>query len=359
MKVSELLLEKTLIKKSWKVDKVNLQKAINLLNENCKDSLTDIANGVVLWRGMNNIGQVAALDSTGAYRTSKDSNNVYQLAMEASIHMKEIPARSRSFICSNDFYSANSYEAATYAIFPYDGTRIARVERDDVFSVLLPVIHVGISDFSEGFEHDMLNKLKIKANEKGKFTDVKYLDDSLSKYDASIILVLLWLCSDWFTGRNDAHAASTKKTSLQKIINLYNSNPKIVTGKLRRIVPGFLAAGQIVNMYNKNELDVELFTECLLKEISSNSDLSMVFNALANNPNKKFTALSSALMTPKGLDISIVTPGSLTGGDKEHWFSGKCIAVKKSTFFQIIDEMKERKMSVGKSLYQLAGDEYD
>jgi hypothetical protein len=353
MKVSELLLEKTLIKKPWKVDKVNLKKAINLLNENCKDSLTDIANGVVLWRGMNNIGQVAALDSTGAYRTSKDSNNVYQLAMEASIHMKEIPARSRSFICSNYFYSANSHGAATYAIFPYDGTRIARVERDDMFSVRLPVIHVGINTFSEGFEYYMLNKLKIKANEKGKFTDVKYLDDSLSKYDASIILVLLWLFSNWFT------AASTKKTSLQKIINLYDSNSKIVTGKLRRIVPGFLADGRIVNMYNKNELDVELFTECLLKEISSNSDLSMVFNALANNPNKKFTALSSALMTPKGLDISIVTPGSLTSGDKEHWFSGKCIAIKKSMFFQIIDEMKARKMSVGKSLYELAGDEYD
>lgn len=339
MKVSELLLEKTLIKKPWKVDKVTLEDAIKLLNKHCQRSLNDIANGTVLWRGMGSVGKVAALDSTKAYRTSRDSNNLYQVAMEVSDNLKNIPPRSRSFICSNNVDTAESHGKLTYAIFPYDGTTIASIKSDDMFTITLPQTGGGVEDFSNGLQ-ESLERLGIKPNEKKKYTSAKIIDDGLSAHDASIFLYSF----GFDTGM-------LPKRACEMIIKDYN--------QLSRSQTIAISPTYITNAMKRGDLDLALFEKCIRK--NATVDARAILDAMIAAPNKKFTALSSLMMRESTLKITLTQPGSLGNmkKDVECWFSGKCIVIEFKLFLKILLEMQKRNMRVGDSLRELMMSEYD
>ncbi len=325
MKISELLLEKTLIKKKWKVDKVSVKKGINLLNAHCKNSLADIASGRILWRGMNNIGDVAALDSTSTYRTSRDSNNIYQLLMEVSASMKNVPPRTRSFICSSDFSTADTYGASAYAIFPYDGTTIAQSEVDDFFTTGTNNGYTELSDLSAAYG-DYLEQLKIKPDEGSKFINAARLDQELAKHSAEIVFLMGALAAGFLTHEQRA-----------TLVKAYNARSKHKVGLIWDIIPS----------YAKKKLDEKAFAAALGSVITLAVGKKYYKLAVAQ-PSKRFTNLGSVLMSPRALGIKLSVPGSIKADrDVECWFSGKCIAIKKDVFVAIVKEMQKRKMKVG------------
>lgn len=126
----EFLAERVL--KNWEYSDLDEAPAFKLLNTHCLSGLESIANGSVLFRGVHmKYGPYSLIDSSTGVRTSKDTNNFYQLMMDNSAALKEYPSRSKSFICSTSYGSAKSYGDYVYAVFPYDGTKIAVSSKSD------------------------------------------------------------------------------------------------------------------------------------------------------------------------------------------------------------------------------------
>jgi len=339
MKVNELLLEKTLIKKKWRADKVTVSEAIKLLNNNCKSSLTDIAKGVILWRGMRGVGKVAALDSTEAYRTSRDTNNLYQLGMEASSNMKGVPPRSKSFICTTDYTTADNY-GQLYTMFPYDDTPVAGLDTDDIFDIDLKYVTDGVQGFSSMMENTLAT-FNINPDQGDKFTSINKLDRALAAFDSHVVFFIL--CK---------HLYLFPPSFLpQDVADEYNKTAKV---KIRMTTSW---VNQLLRLHDSGKLDTTIFASSVDKVLSaSRAYLSTIRDAMVDNPKNKFTALSSLIFSPDDLEITLTKPGALSqiDGDAECWFSGKCIAINVPLFIEIILEMHKQKIKVGKDLLDFA-----
>ena len=111
------------IVKPWEIETIDVKRAVDLLNLHCKKGLDAITNSGLLYRGFKHDVAVMTINSSKGDRTSRDTNNAYQLMMDLSDSMKDYPSRSKSLICSS-----NLGEAAFYGnpmiIVPYDGTEI-------------------------------------------------------------------------------------------------------------------------------------------------------------------------------------------------------------------------------------------
>lgn len=127
-------LEEAIISK-WDVKDTSVKKAVEYLNANCKDGLKAIKNNGVLFRGSNLYTEkgFAIIDSSKGARTSRDSNNMYQLMMDNSVALNAFPKRTHSLICTTDANIAASYGNVNI-IIPIDGTQLALADTNDFFN---------------------------------------------------------------------------------------------------------------------------------------------------------------------------------------------------------------------------------
>src|SRR4051812_3088795 len=112
--------------KPWTIDKLKVDQAIELLNIHCKNGLTAIENGCLLYRGEKKKNSIPfqMIDASRGERTSKDTNNIYQLMMDNSTALANYPKRSKSLICSTSYSEARDYGIAR-VIIPFDDVEIA------------------------------------------------------------------------------------------------------------------------------------------------------------------------------------------------------------------------------------------
>lgn len=122
--------------RSWDVNIIDVKKAVTLLNANCKDGLKAISNGGLLYRGFKHKNAVMTIDTTNGERTSRDTNNLYQVMMDTSSELKDYPKRSHSLICSTDINEAGSY-GSVMVIIPFDGTELAITNCDDFLNNII------------------------------------------------------------------------------------------------------------------------------------------------------------------------------------------------------------------------------
>ena len=328
MKVNELLLEKTRIKTPWTVEKIKIDAAINLLNEKCRASLNDIASGHILWRGMNNIGKIATLDSTKSYRTSKDTNNLYQLGMETSKNLQHIPHRSKSFVCSTSRSIAEGYGYNIYVLFPFDNTPIAVSTEDDFIGTFVK----GIGDI-QNFNslQPALSQMNITPDFADKFTDASRIDEKLSNIDPRAVIF----------------AFATAMPLIDKYYLTYKNFVKEYNSVANVKIKGPDIHHMIATINKIGAEDKKHFDNCF-SFVKLSAFGQQVFNAIVANPKKKFTATCNVIFTEQTMRFKIVKPGSIspiTEGS-ECWFSGKCVAIEERMFAQIVKEMVNRKMKV-------------
>lgn len=117
----EFLVEKKV--RSWDINIIDVKKAISLLNANCREGLQAISTGGLLYRGFKHKSAVMTIDTSLGARTSRDTNNIYQVMMEVSGALRDYPKRSQSLICSTDSQEASTY-GAVMVIIPFDGTEL-------------------------------------------------------------------------------------------------------------------------------------------------------------------------------------------------------------------------------------------
>jgi hypothetical protein len=276
--------------KKWDVKKTSLDGIIKLLNAQYKDGLNAIANGSVLYRGFGNMNKKEAegykiINTTNAIRTSRDTNNLYQLCMDHSSALAQYPKRSNSLICSTRMSGADSFGRIN-VIVPIDGTKVAVCGSKDMFDTMIESSYYDSNNVESFGDHLKYALTALKYPKLAQYTDIAAIDAFLT-----------------------------------------NVNPS-----------------RIAEVFDTNGFDM--------------GSIQKLTNNCAED--KKMTAIASAIMTPKSLDLKLLPYGGVlpTSGDgsghemngNEAWFSGKAVAIDLETFAGILIEMQKLKMPIGKKV---------
>jgi len=158
---------------------LGINKAMDFLNGHCRQALATIKNPI--WRGMKNHKEdiVFADPSTGK-RMSQNTTNQYTALIDSSPYFKGWPKRSSSFVCSSNRSYASQfskgYDASStlYAIFPFDGVKIAVCPTRDMWQVPISIPafnkkfnHGGWGDDLDMFNGWLTNEVGITADSEG------------------------------------------------------------------------------------------------------------------------------------------------------------------------------------------------
>jgi hypothetical protein len=304
------------IVKSWSSYNVLTDDAINLLNTHCKDGLKAIANNGLLYRGDKSFsGDFVSLDLSDMVRTSRDSNNLYQLMMDNSTSLSSFPKRSNSLICSTSVTGARNYSTNVYAIIPYDNTMIVVGEQDDFPETKYAsgmFKNISLNDFGYALGGPgtcFLSVLRIDRNAGNQYTDLAKIDSALSKATPEEIYLAM------HAGYNLADKAGCA-LSRDDFPKSYRDTFEMFLGK-----PSLLVMTSLANYIKTAKLTVQQ---------------NRLLNYLKALPkNERFSTIMNDSMTPENLELSLVRYGSKLPTQAEVWFSGKAIAIKLDIFNDI------------------------
>ena len=177
MKSKEFITEKAV--KPYKSSVLDVDTAVAMLNAHCKQSLALIHTPI--WRGMRNHSEeIVTIDPTTGKRASNNSSNHYTVLIDNSPYFKGWPKRSKSLVCSTGYGYASGYnygpESGLYAIFPYDGVKIAVCPWQDIWDTDVMLPRLGMS-FGENGSNGTLGsfnrKMKFDFNLPDNFTSMK------------------------------------------------------------------------------------------------------------------------------------------------------------------------------------------
>ena len=276
--------------KKWDVQKTSLEGIIKLLNAQYKDGLKAIANGSVLYRGFGNMGKKESagykiIDTSNAIRSSRDTNNLYQLCVDHSSALAQYPKRSNSLICSTRMSGADSFGEIN-VIIPIDGTKVAVCASKDMFDTMIESSCYSDSNVESFGDYLKSALTTLKFPKQAQYLRIEPIDEFMKDINPSRIA---------------------------EVFDTYNFD-----------------MGAIQKLTNNCAED------------------------------KKMTAVASAVMTPKSLDLKLLPYGGVlpTSGDgsghemngNEAWFSGKAVAIDLETFAGILIEMKKLGMPIGKKV---------
>lgn len=320
--------------KPWFTKKVDPEMAINFLNQHAKAGLTAIKNGGLVYRGFSKAisgdsygapKSFVAVDSSTGERTSRDTDNAYQICMDYSPAMAGWPKRGKSFICSSSKSTADGY-GDPYVMVPLDGTKIAVAPVGDIFRMQ---IHGPISDSPDDLSapFNYFFKSLGAKQQKGDWNDPKELNGALSKFSPEYLAVL------WDKAVYDGTMEFKDKNIEDDFEYLSLSYGEGLTGKNKERMT------RIADYVKKHGLP-----KCDKKTVE-------MHNVFKNaNPKERFFALAGAIMSPKTTGCKLVTYGDPLPKDNELWFSGKAMAIPFKDFADMLVTLEKQKFPINKSV---------
>lgn len=186
MRFSEFLSEA--VYRRWLLSELGNGQAFQQLNKNCLQYLKNVQHGNILYRGdKDNRDDISFIDTTNSIRTSRDYHNGYQLMMDVSEKLKDVPSRSKSLICTTNIKDAKKYHKNISVIVPFDGTKIAVSGEADFANTT-----INHALFKRAYPEDIgqhLEAVFYKANSSAPFgkevraKDVDTINSALSQVD--------------------------------------------------------------------------------------------------------------------------------------------------------------------------------
>jgi len=297
----------------------------------CSDWLNDLENGKLLYRGTKSASSPFKLvDTTNSKRSSRDTNNLYQVIMDASENMKDVPSRSNSIISVSNHNTALAYSEMSptkaYLMLPFNSTKIACFKYTDILNAFFESKKL---EFSQLIANDSLTnffKDVIGTNTLTSKTDVKGL---FNKADLAKIVFFwdLYFCNHSgliFEGLGEDIQGEYESGVLGDKVAFYS----------RTDYAGFESGGVLGKVF-------DFMRENNFATASQQMDEFVKLMEAGNND--YFKALASEIAKPEEMGISVQKVGSLTIGKfSECWFSGKCLMVRFDYVFPLIEELENK-----------------
>lgn len=325
----------------WDKEDLSVEKMIEMVNANCRESLRAIQQpSGLLFRGFNTApgpkGKPVFLDSTSAFRTSRDSNNIYQLLMDRSPEMKgkEIPSRSKSFICITDRANAGIHggDEGVYVMLPYNGTTVAYTASDDIFNSRISIPQFDIRDIVPDAGGDLGIRLKsmgIKPDfGSTRYKDADYINREIAKIAPEVVAVFIFGEQDFYDIFKD---------------NIFD-NDGVTYAVQQKITRAF-------NLAHKDQ-DRKLIADTLKKyESSIRPAFRKKIDIVKQNHDKFFDYIASFIKTSQ-FAVKTATAGQKIPYEVECWFSGKCIAIPLPLFKKMLLKMRDNGTKIHKKVWQ-------
>jgi len=294
----------------WKEVPLTASASIKMINEYCVDALNCyINNNIVLYRGfakggkqINSTGSL--INTSGSYRTSKDSYNLYMLIMS---FIDGIPNRSNSIICSTNRTYAGAY-GNVYAVFPYDNTPIAVSDREDFFGNVV-TRNIFCPETTDIVGLDVKLKVSITLLCPGAsaqdFKTMHDVDKLLSPFHWAQVFFMLMFQHTKYVGYN----SSRDKLIKTEFLKMYD---KLCNGSFK---PNLLNSEDIPYMVESIENTSWKGTLHFAKELMRIAKSENRFSTLAQ------------IMAPSITEINVHDISDITHTNSECWFSGKCVVI--------------------------------
>jgi hypothetical protein len=121
---------------------------LELLNEHCSQAVEShlSADGGQIWRGIRRQISSGIYNPGSGERQSENTSNFYTKLFDSNPANSNFPKRSKSFICSTNYYTARSYgrDGATFAVFPFNNSKIGCVNSNDIWDIKADVPSLGL-----------------------------------------------------------------------------------------------------------------------------------------------------------------------------------------------------------------------
>jgi hypothetical protein len=147
-------------------DAVDVEKAIELLNEKCSDARWMLDVNRPIWRGersslVNAETGFMVSDPSKTIRKSQNTTNFYTLILDNNPLCKDFPKRSRSFIATTDRQVAHDYAdgKGEWAMIPFDGVKIGYVGQKDIWYTRISLfgIHSSLEALNDSWSETTLS----------------------------------------------------------------------------------------------------------------------------------------------------------------------------------------------------------
>jgi len=333
--------EETLKIKPWEEADVEERTAISIINKNCTDALRAFSTGALLFRGINSDVKFRKVDSSTGIRTSRDTNNIYQLLFDNSESFANYPKRSKSMICSNNHGVAVVY-GKVHVVLPFNGTKLAISNNMDFIrqKISAPILGTGntillmrLGKFMQQF----LQALGIHSNQTfhddddevhEKYTSIESINSQLSKFDP-ITLTMVW---------NEA-----LDNMFQTVLMTYDSVPEDIR----------------TDLYSMANLKTSKKAEAYINKNGFPSiGANIFYKMMRDNPQSRMTALASYLITPKRISIKLEDYANYVDSsgetlEREIWFSGPAMIVSKTEAKKIIQTLKDQGEKIDSNVEKL------
>ncbi len=357
----DFLSEQQNVIKQWDVTSLSNNQAVDYLIKNSKSSfIKALKNGGLLFRGFKEPpageGKCAVINPSTGKRTSKDTDNLYQLMMDESESLADYPSRSNSLICATRPNPATMY-GEVYAVIPKNDSKICYILDQDILDVSLtdeiwkysstgPRDHTNISTIKQRAITRFLSGFK---NGREKFKDAQIINERMSKFTDDE-LCAIFLCTteedilEYFKSRFKTFDPEFYKDFYKEIEYIYSSGEM---GRIGSSIENFNTAAKFSldfeDIQKHEQLIRDLGKFVARIENSKAGDAVVAFrNLLRGLPsNKRFTSISTMLMTPGSLGLILGKFGDKLQRSSECWTDEECLVIPIKTFSLILNESWE------------------
>lgn len=309
------------VKASWQSKIISdLDHVADMIDKRCSNMKNLIADGVHFYRGDYNLSTLSTLINTeGAKRHSKESNNVYQVMLDHVLEKRGLPKRSTSIIFTTHFDEAEKY-GYMYHVFPFNGSIIAHADEVDIFEskIKVPLIDgVTLVELDKVLYRDVIS---IYSGASVKIESLEQLDTIFAGADPTVLALMI----TWAFHERLSIAMTDRMFDLPK--------PRDEQAYIKRQLASFTSYDQS-DAFGAAQKAVALIKD---KKISLKKDIAGLAKIFESNKSKKGTALAKYLFNSDSFNIgtfkmnSGISKSTVMGELSSHsecWLSGEAILV--------------------------------
>jgi hypothetical protein len=161
---------------------IDMNEVVSIVKQHCSQYVSNLPSNLI-FRNMKDVkvrDKCGLVNTENTERKSENTTNYYTIFLDNNPLCKGFPKRSKSLICSSDFY--NSFLGDKVVVIPFDNAKIGLTNKPDIWSVNIHIFGsrmLGLDDLNSIFSSDLEIPCDLK--------DFQEFDERLEKGDKAAL----------------------------------------------------------------------------------------------------------------------------------------------------------------------------